>query len=136
MSGGQQRWYGIDGYICPVNKKVPPCADCSSFVSWLFWTAYGLGTDKFNGANPKWTYGYTGSMMTKGALVSNWQTNIKPGDLVFTNSGNHVQIYVGNNQVVDVTGSSSKSTTVRKSTIVTSGVYQVRSYFGTSSTLF
>ena len=133
---GGQRWYGIDGYICPVNKKVPPCVDCSSFVTWVYWTAFGLGADKLNGAIPKWTYGSTYTMMEKGKPVDNWQVNIKPGDLVFTNSGNHVQIYVGNNQVVDVTGSYSQSTTVKKSSIKSSGVHQVRTYFGTSSNLF
>jgi hypothetical protein len=46
-----------------------------------------------------------------------------PGDLVFTNKGNHIQIYIlSNNQVVNVTGDYSKRTTVQKTSIVTSGV--------------
>ena len=47
-TGGVPRWWGIDSWTCPVNKKVPTSADCSSFVTWLFWTAYGLGEEKLN----------------------------------------------------------------------------------------
>ena len=137
-AGGQPRWYGIDAWICPVNLKVSPCADCSSFVTWLFWTAYGLGADKLNGANPKWTSGYTGSMMSRGVKIDKtlWKTKIQPGDLVFLSG--HIQIYVGNSEVVEIKGAGvgSYMTTVQKNPITWSKVIQVNSYFGTSANLF
>lgn len=37
------RWSGIDRYVCPNN--VPSAADCSSFVAWIYWTAFGKGPD-------------------------------------------------------------------------------------------
>lgn len=35
------RWSGISTWTCPVYNRVPAYADCSSFISWVYWTAYG-----------------------------------------------------------------------------------------------
>lgn len=106
-----KRWSGIQNWICPVNNKVPTYADCSSFVSWVFWTAYGLGEDKLNGQT--WRGGYTGSMATRGVQVSKATTvngvkkpasytNAQPGDIVLYGSPHvHVAIYIGNGQVAN-----------------------------------
>lgn len=67
---GGSRWSGISSWTCPVANKVPTYADCSSFVSWVYWTAYGGqgGPDKLNGLN--WKGGATGTMYNRGVQAS------------------------------------------------------------------
>lgn len=94
------RWSGINSYICP---QIPPAArapkymDCSSFVTWVYWTAFGKGIDYLNGES--WKAGYTGTMAQNGELVS--IQDALPGDLVFYGTGTfcHVTIYAGASMV-------------------------------------
>jgi len=95
-SQSSTRWSGISQRVCPYSK-VPPVADCSSFVTWLFWSAFGNGNDFVNGQN--WKAGYTGTMGDHGKQVS--LANARPGDIVLYGSPyGHATLYVGNNQVV------------------------------------
>lgn len=108
------RWTFNTGgrWVCPA--KVPPSADCSSFVSWIYWTAFGMGPDHLNGAS--WKGGATGTMADRGTRVSATTynsrggvvsyastANARPGDLVFYGRypHTHVAIYIGNDQVVN-----------------------------------
>ncbi|CAG8666724.1 4719_t:CDS:1, partial [Acaulospora morrowiae] len=93
-----QRWSGIRNQVCP-KVDVPPHADCSSFVTWLYWSAFGSGPDYLNDAN--WTGGYTGRMADHGKKIS--LSEAQPGDLVLYGTAKklaHVAMYVGNNEVV------------------------------------
>jgi len=96
-SQSPSRWSGITSRVCPYSK-VPPITDCSAFVTWLFWSAFGNGNDFLNGQ--RWTAGYTGTMGSHGTPVS--LANARPGDVVLYGSSpyNHATLYVGNNQVV------------------------------------
>jgi len=91
------RWSGINQRVCPYSR-VPPVADCSSFATWIYWSAFGNGGDFINGQN--WSAGYTGTMGNHGTPVS--LANARPGDLVLYGRApyDHVTLYVGNNQVV------------------------------------
>jgi len=115
------RWSGINNRVCPYSK-VPPIADCSSFVSWLFWSAFGNGNDFVNGQN--WKAGYTGTMGSHGRSVS--LANARPGDIVLYGSSpyNHATLYVGNNKVV----SFGKNGPAQLLPINYRGDYHVRSY--------
>lgn len=53
------RWQGIDDTVCP--NAIPDSADCSSLITWIYWTAFGKGPDYLNNAN--WGWGYTATMM-------------------------------------------------------------------------
>jgi hypothetical protein len=138
------RWSGISSWTCPVNNKVPTYADASSFISWVYWTAYGLGEDKLNGHN--WEAGDTGTMATRGIQVSKSLIvnnvkehasldNVQPGDLVFYGSPvAHVAIYIGNGKVASMLpdGGPLISDVVFPNVIVE----QVRSYIGTKANQF
>ncbi|GBB94637.1 hypothetical protein RclHR1_23950002 [Rhizophagus clarus] len=94
-----QRWSGINNYVCPY-VNVPPYADCSSFVTWLYWSAFGFYPDYLNGEN--WASGYTGTMASHGVVVP--LSDAQPGDVVLYGPSfpfEHAAIYVGNNQVVN-----------------------------------
>ena len=96
-SQSPSRWSGIHNHVCPFSK-VPPTADCSSFVTWLYWSAFGKGKDFLNGQN--WSAGYTGTMGNHGTAVS--VAHARPGDVVLYGSApyHHATLYVGNNHVV------------------------------------
>lgn len=94
-----RRWNGI------TNKKYPPDAptysDCSSAVSWIYWTVFGGGSDFLNGQN--WKAGYTGTQQAHGKSISLSQAS--HGDLVmygWQSPGvpEHVAMWVGNGYVV------------------------------------
>eukprot|EP00878_Enallax_costatus_P013822 GHUV01014456.1.p1 GENE.GHUV01014456.1~~GHUV01014456.1.p1 ORF type:complete len:291 (-),score=72.36 GHUV01014456.1:1073-1945(-) len=89
-----QRWSGINNHVCYPN--IPPTADCSSFVTWVYWMAFGNKADDLNKQN--WKAGYTGTLASNGVKVS--VASAQPGDLVFyalTGSGriSHVAMFVG-----------------------------------------
>jgi hypothetical protein len=90
------RWFGIRCKICPY--EVPKYADCSSFVSWVFWTVYGKGEDKLN--KEDWKKGTSWTMSQNGIPVS--EAHAKPGDIVFYGTPGqedaHVAIYIGNDE--------------------------------------
>ncbi|KAI8807230.1 hypothetical protein BJ742DRAFT_813859 [Cladochytrium replicatum] len=88
-SQGNQRWSGITGRRCPYVTN-PPVADCSSFTTWLYWSAFGDGADSLNGQS--WSAGYTGTMKDHGKAVSFDTAQI--GDLVFYEDPAHVVILV------------------------------------------
>ncbi|RIA85196.1 hypothetical protein C1645_741777 [Glomus cerebriforme] len=67
-----------------------------SFVTWLYWSAFGFYPDYLNGEN--WAGGYTGTMANNGIVVP--LSNAQPGDVVLYRPDPHAAIYVGNNQVV------------------------------------
>jgi cell wall-associated NlpC family hydrolase len=94
---GSSRWSGIKEYVLP-HENVPPCADCSSFVTWLYWSAFGFYPDYLNDEN--WAAGYTGTMAKNGKAVS--LSEAQPGDVVIYGPGpyNHAAIYVGESKVV------------------------------------
>jgi hypothetical protein len=141
---GSQRWSGISSWTCPANNKVPTYADCSSFVSWVFWTAYGRGEDKLNGQS--WTGGYTGSMATRGVQVSKSTivggvkkpasySNAQPGDLVLYGSPHtHVAVYIGNGQVASF--GSTGPVKIYAVNYHTDIVEQIRSFIGGANNLF
>jgi len=96
-SQSPSRWSGIQKRVCPY-QGVPPVTDCSAFVTWLFWSAFGNGRDFIN--NQGWKAGYTGTMGNNGVSVSLAQA--RPGDIVLYGSHpyHHATLYVGNNKVV------------------------------------
>jgi len=99
-SQDDQRWSGISGNVCPPNS--PPASDCSSAVTWMYWTVFGNGPDIVNGASANWRWGSTQTLIQNGHEVTMAQA--QPGDLVFYGSSHdaisHVTIYVGNGNVV------------------------------------
>jgi len=97
-SEDDQRWSGIAGNVCPPGS--PPSSDCSSAVTWIYWTVFGNGPDIVNDAN--WSYGSVQTLVQHGNEVTMAQA--QPGDLVFYGSTHdalsHVAIYVGSGKVV------------------------------------
>jgi cell wall-associated NlpC family hydrolase len=93
---GTRRWSGITDAMCP--PAVPPRGDCSSFVSWVFWAAFGKWPDYLNAQS--WAAGYTGTMKSKGTAVAT--ADRLPGDIVLYGvpTVSHVALYVGSDQVV------------------------------------
>jgi len=90
------RWSAINKRVCP-KAGVPASADCSAFVTWLYWSAFGKGTDHLNGQG--WKAGYTGTMEQHGVRVS--LDKAQPGDVVLYGSpAFHAALYIGNGQVV------------------------------------
>eukprot|EP00808_Paulinella_micropora_P017957 g41615.t1 len=93
------RWSGIDGHVCPTAGKYMPYADCSSLVTWVYWTAFGKGVDFVNGQN--WKAGYSGVMGFKGKHVS--LDEAEPGDIFLHGHPiNHATIYLGGRQVLSL----------------------------------
>jgi len=84
--------------VCP--PQAPPFSDCSSAVTWCYWTVFGNGPDFINGAS--WTAGYTGTQISHGKEVTLAEAQV--GDLVFYgkahNDINHVAMYIGTNKVI------------------------------------
>jgi len=91
------RWQGINDEIHPPNA--PTYSDCSSAVSWCYWTVFGNGPDILN--NENWSAGYTGTMAQNG-----WEidcSDLLPGDVILYGSGapwDHTEMYMGNGQTV------------------------------------
>ena len=113
------RGTGIREAICPTwqgnLRRVPLYEDCSSFVAWLYWTAFGAGTDALGG-RPSW--GKSGGVATTSDLrargtrvtTSRYAASLlKPGDLCFYHgpTTDHVVMHVGGGRVVGL-GASSK----------------------------
>jgi len=72
-------------------------SDCSSTVTWCYWTVFGSGPDFVNEEN--WTGGYTGSMADNAQYID--CSAMQPGDVVFYGSGapwDHVEMYMGNGE--------------------------------------
>lgn len=87
------------GYSYYWGGKTPPYFDCSGFVGWCY---------KQAGVIPESVVSYTGSLRAYCIQVSD--ASARPGDLVFWagnsgESGAHVAIYIGNNQILDSSGS-------------------------------
>jgi len=91
------RWSGIDKGICP--PKAPPESDCSSSVTWEYWTVFGKAKDFLN--DEAWKAGYTGTLVTHGAHVATAPHGLQVGDLCFYYQPmHHVAIYTGGGKVV------------------------------------
>ncbi|CAG8518607.1 6987_t:CDS:1 [Paraglomus brasilianum] len=92
-----RRWSGINNGICP-EDDVPPYADCSSFITWLYWSLFGYYPDYLNRAD--WAGGYTGRLADNGMPVS--LNDAQPGDVVLYGNRrySHAAIYVGGNRVI------------------------------------
>lgn len=97
-----KRWSGINQAIH--LPDVPPYADCSAFVTWVFWTSRiairgSAGPDIVNHAD--WSRGYTGTMSQFGTRHRFGTKFWKRGrTLVFygRNGISHVALYVGKNK--------------------------------------
>jgi len=96
-SEGPGKWSGFNNRFCPFNK-VPLVADSSSFVTWLYWSAFGGDRDFLN--NENWKTGNANSLGNHGTPVP--LAEAQPGDIVMYGSApyDHAAVYVGNNQVV------------------------------------
>jgi hypothetical protein len=103
---GAKRWFYINQKIRAYKGEVPSYADCSAYVTGLYWDAClryirsgKIRRDFINGAD--WKAGYTGTQIRHGQRIHGTR---KVGDLVFyagTNGViNHVAIYVGSGKVV------------------------------------
>jgi cell wall-associated NlpC family hydrolase len=92
------RWDGINDHICP--PLVPMYSDCSSTVTWIYWTLFGNGPDFLSQMN--WTNGWTGSLNQHGVAVAPANAStLQIGDLCFYYFPmHHVAMYVGNGMVV------------------------------------
>ncbi len=81
------RWAGIVNKTCP--PSLPSHADATSFIVWLYWTAFGQGKDHltnqedWQGGGPA-IMGLTGRQVseTKGAQLASY-AHAQPGDIVF-----------------------------------------------------
>jgi cell wall-associated NlpC family hydrolase len=103
---GPPRWQGIDKKIrCyPGTVRYPTQADCSAFVTWLYWNALKSHINKgfpdiLNGA--RWQAGYTGTLLQHGRVLHSGVPALV-GDLVIYGSGGtgkHVAVYIGNGMV-------------------------------------
>jgi len=94
---GGSRWQGIQDKIRP--PSAPTYSDCSSAVSWCYWTVFGNGPDIINGDN--WQGGYTGTMASHGTAIP--CSSMQPGDVALYGSGSpwdHAEMYMGNGQMV------------------------------------
>lgn len=76
---GSLRWSGITEQRRSVDNQYPPYADCSAFVTWMYWdaTRFLNMPDVLNGAY--WTAGYTGTLVAHGEPVDVGST--VPGDV-------------------------------------------------------
>jgi len=94
---GSMRWQGITDKIRPPHA--PTYSDCSSAVSWCYWTVFGDGPDILNGDS--WKGGYTGTMASHGHEIS--CSDMKAGDVTLFGSGapwDHAEMYMGSGQMV------------------------------------
>jgi len=94
---GGSRWEGISSRIRP--PSAPTYSDCSSAVSWCYWTVFGNGPDILNGDS--WQGGYTGTMGSHGTAIPCSQ--MQPGDVALYGSGapwDHAEMYMGGGQMV------------------------------------
>jgi hypothetical protein len=96
-----RRWDGITNRCRSHLGRFPIWADCSSYVTWCLWDAFGgpnAGPDVVNGDS--WRAGYTGTQKQHGRRVR--LEDAMPGDLVHYGGGDgaHVTIVVGKNKVV------------------------------------
>jgi len=94
---GSQRWSGITGQVYPPNA--PPYSDCSSTVTWCYWTIFGNGPDFVN--NENWQAGYTGTMSDNSQVID--CSDMQPGDIILygtTSSWAHVEMYMGNGKTI------------------------------------
>ena len=82
---GSSRWSFKSSWTCPA--RVPPAADCSSFVTWIYWTAFGLGPDHLNGQG--WAAGYTGSMLYPRGVQVRWRAGLGGGGVAVGPAGAH-----------------------------------------------
>ena len=102
---GPRRWSGIDQKKRSYKGQYPYYADCSAFVTWIYWDAlkkhinHGF-PDILNGA--RWQAGFTGTLLNHGRPVKGKPTLI--GDLVIYgtpgSTGKHVAMYIGNGKVI------------------------------------
>ena len=82
------RWRGVSEKMCP-PEQLPVYSDCSSFVTYIYWTLFGDSHDFMNSEN--WLGGWTGSLAKHGALVkgpgggnaSVTPAELQVGDLIF-----------------------------------------------------
>jgi len=94
---GGSRWQGITDRVRPPNA--PTYSDCSSAVSWCYWTVFGGGADILNGDS--WQGGYTGTMASHGRAIPCSQ--MQPGDVALYGSGapwDHAEMYMGGGRMV------------------------------------
>jgi hypothetical protein len=125
-----RRWDGISNRCRSHLGRYPLNADCSSYVTWCLWDAFGgpnAGPDVVNGQS--WKAGYTGSLKQHGRRVS--LENAMPGDLVHYGGGTgvHVTIIVGKNKVVSH-GQESGPHLIAPNYPGNAGITEVRRYFG------
>jgi len=96
---GNPRWTGIHEHKCPPDA--PQKSDCSSAVTWIYWTVFGQGPDFLNAQT--WSAGYTGTLSSHGARIE--CSDVQPGDLCFYGTSashiTHVNMYIGDGQCVD-----------------------------------
>lgn len=112
-SQATNRWSGITEHLLP-PRFFPPHADCSSFVTWLFWQARvridgHQGEDVVNGLD--WRAGNTSSMLRNGSNHQHGPWSWIPGETVVfydlvnskgfpTGVVDHCALFVGHNRVV------------------------------------
>lgn len=102
-----RRWQGITNTLHGPQQQ-PAWADCSSYITWVFWTARHTirghaGADVVNGE--QWEWGYTGTMIQHGHLHEAGVANWYPGrTCVFygnpRNPPTHVALYMGHGKVI------------------------------------
>ena len=125
---GPRRWEGITNRCRAHMGRYPHNADCSSYVTWCLWDAFGgpnAGADVVNGSH--WTAGYTGTLKQHGRRVT--LANAVSGDLVHygPGTGAHVAIVVANGKVISHGGEAGPHL-LRPD--YRSDIAEVRRYFG------
>ncbi|KAJ3034458.1 hypothetical protein HDV00_005009 [Rhizophlyctis rosea] len=120
------RWSGIHNKLCPKSGgHNPPYADCSSFVTWIYWSAFGDQTDKLNGQ--KWKGGNTDSLKAHGKRITKSQAKL--ADLVFYEGPAHVGIIVQLNPMKVVEIGSTEKPLLIKYNYRTPTQYRTYGYF-------
>ncbi|OHW62164.1 murein DD-endopeptidase MepS/murein LD-carboxypeptidase precursor [Andreesenia angusta] len=89
--------------------------DCSSYVRAVFYRAYGVDIGS-----------YTGAQRSSKATVQVSKNDLKPGDLVFSNGGRHVALYVGNGRIyhTNIEGKPCREDNLQKD------IFMVKRYIG------
>ena len=93
------RWIGIHDKVC--TPDVPKYSDCSSFVTWIYWTLFGDAGDLLNGEN--WQAGYTGTLWAHGTDQGTDSASLQVGDICIYGSGpgyDHAAFYIGDGTVI------------------------------------